>query len=68
MVNSYSQPLQNLSILKRVADIAGEEQRREWAQYFIIDGFNGNYLELDKGSSVDSCAFLHFSFMSADQV
>ena len=50
MVNSYGQPLQNLSIVKRVADIAGEQQRLEWAQYFIIDAFNCNYLELDKFS------------------
>lgn len=35
LVTCDIQPLQNLSVLKRV----GEEKKQEWAQYYISEGF-----------------------------
>ena len=43
VINSYIHPLQNLPVLKRIANLTGDDQKQqEWAQHFIIDGFNGD--------------------------
>jgi len=42
IINCGIQPLQNLATLKKVVDITGvDSTKAEWAQHFIIKGFQG---------------------------
>lgn len=41
VINADTQPLQNLGTLQRVAKIAGEEAKQEWAIWAITHGLKG---------------------------
>lgn len=41
IINSGIQPVQNLSVLKRVNELVGNTQKQEWALHFIQEGFKG---------------------------
>ena len=51
MINSGTQPIQNLSILKEISARFGEEARQPWAQWAIVRGFTAfeQQVELTKG-------------------
>jgi len=42
IINSGIQPLQNLATLKKIVDVTGVDSKKaEWAQHFIVKGFQG---------------------------
>ena len=51
MINSGTQPIQNLGILKEISARFGEEARQPWAQWAIVRGFTAfeQQVELTKG-------------------
>ncbi len=48
MVNSGIQPLQNLSVLKKVEELGGD--RAEWSEYWIQRGFQALEEEMQEGT------------------
>jgi hypothetical protein len=42
MISAGIQPIQNLRVLKSIAETGGEQARIEWAQKWITSGFDGN--------------------------
>ena len=44
MINSGIQPIQNLSVMNHVAQLAGDDSKKTyWSHFYIDKGFGGGY-------------------------